>query len=57
MSPEVHTYPEVGHSFLTDGDHPIARTLTWPFMHVDYNPAVAEDAWSTILAFFDLHLG
>lgn len=51
--PEVHSYATVGHSFLTDGDHPIATVLTWPFFQVRYDAAVAEDAWAKILGFFD----
>jgi carboxymethylenebutenolidase len=50
---EVHTFPTVGHSFLTDGDHPIAAALTRPLMDVRYDPAVAEDAWQKILTFFE----
>lgn len=50
---EVHTFPTVGHSFLTDGDHPIAAALSRPLMQVGYDPAVAEGAWQKILAFFD----
>ena len=50
---EIHTFPTVGHSFLTDGDHPIAAALTRPIMQVRYDAAVAEDAWQKILAFFD----
>src|SRR5690606_643579 len=42
--PEVHGYPSVGHSFLTDGHHPVAVALTWPMFHIRYDPAVAEDA-------------
>jgi carboxymethylenebutenolidase len=50
---EVHTFPTAGHAFLTDGDHPIASALTRPLMQVHYDPAVAEDAWQKILAFFE----
>lgn len=50
---EIHVFPTVGHSFLTDGHHPVARTLTWPLMQIRWDPAVAEDGWSKILAFFD----
>lgn len=50
---EVHSYASVGHSFLTDGDHPLATALTWPLFHIRYDAAVAEDAWAKILAFFD----
>lgn len=53
VTPEVHTFPEAGHSFLTDGDHPIASALTWPVMHVRYEPEVAAKAWEKIDAFFD----
>lgn len=49
---EVHTFPTVGHSFLTDGHHPVAQALTWPLMRIRYDPAVAEEAWGRILDFF-----
>ena len=52
ITPEVHFYPEAGHAFLTDGKRPILSALTWPLMHVKYNAAIAEDAWTKILAFF-----
>jgi carboxymethylenebutenolidase len=54
--PEVHTYPSVGHSFLTDGHHPIATALSWPLFHIRYDPGVAEDAWDKILGFFERSL-
>jgi carboxymethylenebutenolidase len=54
--PEVHTFASVGHSFLTDGNHPLGVALTWPFFHIRYDPAVAEDAWGKILSFFDRSL-
>lgn len=54
---EVHVFDQAGHSFLTDGHHPIASTLTWPLLHVSYDPATAEDGWRRILAFFDRRLG
>ncbi len=53
---ETHTYPSVGHSFLTDGRHPVAAALTSPFFHVRWDPEVAEDAWAHIMRFFDDHL-
>jgi carboxymethylenebutenolidase len=53
---ETHTFPEVGHAFLTNGDHPIASALSRPFFHVEYNPRVAEVAWQRIFSFFDKHL-
>lgn len=53
---EVRTYPTVGHSFLTDGHHPIGSLLSRAALHVRYDSAVAEDAWDKILGFFDRHL-
>jgi carboxymethylenebutenolidase len=53
---ETHTYPTVGHAFLTDGHHPIAAALSRPLFVVRYDEAVAEDAWSKILTFFNRHL-
>ena len=53
---ETHVFDGVGHSFLTDGHHPIGSALSRPFMHIKYDPAVAEEGWSTIFAFFDKHL-
>lgn len=50
---EIHVFPSVGHSFLTDGHHPLARTLTWPLMQIRWDPEVAEDGWRRILSFFD----
>lgn len=54
---EVHTFPEVGHSFLTDGDRPFVSALTRPLLHVEWNPSVAGAAWEKIFAFFDRELG
>jgi carboxymethylenebutenolidase len=52
-APEVHTFPSAGHSFLTDGYHPIATVLSWPLFHVRYDPSVAEEGWGKILGFFE----
>jgi carboxymethylenebutenolidase len=49
---EVHTFPTVGHSFLTDGDHAFVFALTRPLMQIRYDAEVAEDAWQKIFAFF-----
>ena len=57
VTPEILEYPEAGHSFLTDGNRPILSAVTWPIMHVRYDPVVAEDAWSKIMAFFERTLG
>jgi len=56
VTPEVHVYPEAGHSFLTDGHHPLMRTLTWPLMHLSFHEPSAADAWPKILDFFSRSL-
>jgi carboxymethylenebutenolidase len=53
---EVHVFPSVGHSFLTDGHHPIGQLLSKPLLQVRYDPAVAEEGWRRILVFFDRHI-
>ena len=53
---ETHTFPTVGHAFLTDGDRPIKYALTRPLLNIRYDAAVADEAWTKILAFFDRHL-
>ena len=54
VAPEVHRFETVGHSFLTDGDHPIAIALSRPFFHAEARaPAVREEAWKRILEFFE----
>lgn len=51
---EIHVFPEAGHSFLTDGRHPIASFLTRPVLHLEAtDAAVRAEAWSRIFAFFD----
>ncbi|HTM20921.1 MAG TPA: dienelactone hydrolase family protein [Kofleriaceae bacterium] len=53
---EVHSFPTVGHSFLTDGDHPVASRLSRPLLQISWDPQVAEEGWGHILRFFDEHL-
>lgn len=53
---EIHTFPTVGHSFLTDGKHPVMFALTWPIMQVVWDPDVAEAGWTKILAFLNNHI-
>ncbi len=52
VTPEVHRYDNVGHSFLTDGDHPIAFCVVNPLMRIRYDAATAEEGWAEILDFF-----
>ena len=53
VTPEVHTFDEAGHSFLTDGHHPIAEFFTRPLMHLGEGSELREQAWARISEFFD----
>jgi carboxymethylenebutenolidase len=53
---EVRTYPGVGHSFLTDGDHPIKYALAKPVMQIRWDPEVAAEAWGHIFDFMGRYL-
>jgi carboxymethylenebutenolidase len=53
---EIHTFPTAGHSFLTDGRHPVAAVLTKPLFHIRYDGTVAEEAWGRITHFLEEHL-
>lgn len=53
---EVHEFPRVGHSFLTDGDRPITFALTYPLFRIRYDRDVAEEAWAKIMQFFATRL-
>jgi carboxymethylenebutenolidase len=48
---DVKTYPDAGHSFMTEGHHPIGRLVYMP-MRLGYEPRAAEDAWDRVFAFF-----
>ncbi len=52
---DVKLYPQAGHSFMTDGHHPIGKLIYWP-MHLGYSPEDADDAWTRMFAFFDQHV-
>ncbi|KIG15719.1 Dienelactone hydrolase family protein [Enhygromyxa salina] len=54
--PQIHVFPTAGHSFLTDGHHPIANAASWPLFQIRWDPQVAEDGWAKILAFFEQSL-
>ncbi|MBX7195337.1 MAG: dienelactone hydrolase family protein [Sandaracinaceae bacterium] len=56
VSPEIHVFPNAGHSFLSDGDHPIAAFLSPP-LAVDpvRDAADREAAWVKILDFLARH--
>jgi carboxymethylenebutenolidase len=57
QSPEVHVFPGVGHSFLTDGHHPVAAFLGFPMRLDARDPETTEEGWRRIFAFFERHLG
>jgi carboxymethylenebutenolidase len=52
---DVKLYPQAGHSFMTEGHHPIGKLVYWP-MHLGYSPDDADDAWARLFAFFDRYV-
>lgn len=54
---EVKTYPEAGHSYMSDHRGLVAKVSSWGPMKVGYNPAAAEDSWQRVERFFGEHLG
>ncbi len=57
VSNDVVTYPEAGHSYMSDHCGPMAKLSSWGPMHVGFNPEAADDSWRRIEAFFGEHLG
>lgn len=51
---EVHVFPSVGHSFLTEGKHWYTNAVRR--FDIGHDAVVAEEAWARILAFFDERL-
>lgn len=54
---DVRTYPEAGHSFMSQHSGMTARLERRLPTHGGYVETAAEDAWQRTLAFFDRHLG
>ena len=52
---DVKIYPGAGHTFMTEGSHPIAKILLFP-LHFGYIQPAADDAWERTFAFFDRHI-
>jgi carboxymethylenebutenolidase len=52
---DVKSYERAGHSFMTDGDHPVGRLVFLP-MHVGHEPQAAEDAYGRVFDFFERHV-
>ncbi len=54
---DVKTYPDAGHSFMSDHKGLMAKASSWGPMKVGYNAEAAEDSWRRIEGFFAEHLG
>ncbi len=54
---DVKTYPDAGHSFMSDHRGVMAKVSSWGPMKVGYNAEAADDSWRRIEAFFGEHLG
>ncbi len=54
---DVKTYPDAGHSFMSEHEGLLAKVSSWGPMKVGYNAEAAEDSWRRIEAFFAEHLG
>jgi carboxymethylenebutenolidase len=54
---DVATYPEAGHSYMSDHHGVLAKLSSWGPLRVAYSPAAAEDSWQRIETFFATHLG
>jgi carboxymethylenebutenolidase len=52
---DVQLYPRAGHSFMTQGHHPIGKLFFLP-MRLGYSGPDAEDAWNRTFAFFDTYI-
>ena len=52
---DVKVYEQAGHSFMTDGHHPVGKLLFLP-MRIGYEPQAAEDAFARVFAFFEHQL-
>ena len=53
---DVVTYPQAGHSFMSDHHGVLAKLNSWGPMRVGFNPEAAEDSWRRVEAFFAEHL-
>lgn len=52
---DVKVYDDAGHSFMTEGHHPLGRLVFLP-MRIGYESASAADAWRRLYSFFDSRL-
>jgi carboxymethylenebutenolidase len=56
VTPEIHVMPGAGHSFLTQGTHPMMKVFG-AVAGAGYREPQAREAWAKIHAFFDRELG
>ena len=49
---DVKLYDDAGHSFMTQGHHPVGRLIFLP-LRIGYESASAADAWERVYGFFD----
>ena len=54
---DVKTYPDAGHSFMSEHDGMLLAVMSRGPSKVGHDPVAAEDAWSRMLTFFGEHLG
>jgi carboxymethylenebutenolidase len=52
---DVKSYEQAGHSFMTDGDHPVGRMVFLP-MRIGHEPRASEDAYGRVFDFFERHV-
>lgn len=52
---DVKVYDDAGHSFMTEGHHPLAELLLVP-LHPGFVAGAARDAWARVFAFLDEHV-
>lgn len=53
---DIKTYDNAGHSFMTDGNHPVAKYAVLP-MSLGTVPDASADAWGRVFAWLGKHVG
>ncbi|HMO95429.1 MAG TPA: dienelactone hydrolase family protein, partial [Tepidiformaceae bacterium] len=54
---DVVTYPDAGHSYMSEHRGVVAKVNSWGPMRVGFNAAAAEDSWRRVDEFFGRYLG
>jgi carboxymethylenebutenolidase len=52
---DVDVHAGAGHSFMTEGHHPVAKLVMFP-LHIGHAQPAADDAWQRTFTFFDCHI-